>query len=110
VACLYNVALVVLLIVHILWPIFEGQCWLLDCDDGCNRLELVHNKHKSYAEWCLISLDIFADVNVRILQNMHFIIIGTNDMILNPVVYGKSLPTFSRAFSSVLSMSGVPRS
>jgi len=40
--------------------------------------------HRLYVEWFLISVGVTADIvrNVRILQNMLFIFIGTNDLIL----------------------------
>jgi hypothetical protein len=72
VAHIYNTALVVSLTVHIWQPILDGQCWLLDCDEGCNRLELVHNMHQLCVEWFLIPLGIFCRYfsNVQILLSV----------------------------------------
>jgi hypothetical protein len=53
-------------------------------DNACNHLELVHDMHRLYVEWFLISVGFTADVvcNVRILQNKLLIFIGSNDPIL----------------------------
>ena len=31
---------------HLIAIILDGQCWPLDCDGGCNRLELAHDVHR----------------------------------------------------------------
>jgi hypothetical protein len=53
-------ALVVRLTVRIGQTILDGQCWLPDCDDGCDCLELVHNGHRLHVEWFLCCCLLFA--------------------------------------------------
>jgi hypothetical protein len=87
VAVIYNAALVVpfgipRLIINSLWTALTT---LLDCDNGCNRLELAHVMHLLYVERLPISFHIFCRFrsSVRIFQNTLVIIIGTNDLILD---------------------------
>jgi hypothetical protein len=42
--------------VEILWPILDGKVWLLDCENGCNHLELECDMHRLYFELFPISL------------------------------------------------------
>lgn len=62
VAYVYNTVLFFLLIVHIWWPILEGQYWLLNCGNGCSNPHWMHSMHQLYVEWFLMSLGIFAAV------------------------------------------------
>ncbi|GFG29274.1 hypothetical protein Cfor_07951 [Coptotermes formosanus] len=47
---MYNTALAVRVTVHTRQPILDGQYWLRDCDSGCNRLQLAHDRQRLYAE------------------------------------------------------------
>jgi hypothetical protein len=44
--------------------VLDGQCWLLDREVGCNRLELVHDMHRL----CVITIVVVVVVEVWYLE------------------------------------------